>query len=139
MVRAYQLRVALEDIRPEIWRRVVVPGDLTLEELHGVFQDAMGWRRGHLHEFLARGLRIGMEEERLWTLERLCEGRETFQYLYDFGDDWMHEVRIEEVGEVDGSFAPRCIGGERACPPEGCGGVCEYLHMIDALAPAAVD
>ncbi len=145
MARAYQLRVTLEGVTPEVWRRLVVPGDLSLERLHDVIQDAMGWRRGHMHEFLARGMRIGMKEDEGWfrehvederqlTLERLYRGRGRFQYLYDFGDDWMHEVQIETIVEVEGRFAPRCVGGERACPPEDCGGVCEYLHMIDVLA-----
>jgi hypothetical protein len=143
MARAYQLKITLEGVEPEIWRRVVVPGNLSLARLHGVIQDAMGWQWEHLHEFLARGLRIGMaqdgwlrtqiEDERQYTLEQLCEQRGTFQYLYDFGDDWMHEVRIEKITEAKGTFAPRCLAGERACPPEDCGGIGGYLHIVEAL------
>lgn len=51
MLRAYQLKITLEGVKPEIWRRVVVPGNLNFERLHGVIQDAMGWEWCHLHEF----------------------------------------------------------------------------------------
>ena len=145
MARAYQLKISLEDIRPEIWRRVVVPGNLNLERLHGVIQDAMGWEWDHLHEFAARGMRIGVpddngwgrqpiEDQRQWTLERLYKGRGKFQYVYDFGDHWSHEIRIEKIIEAEGTFAPRCVAGERACPPEDCGGVGGYLDIVEVLA-----
>ncbi|WP_235624926.1 plasmid pRiA4b ORF-3 family protein [Mycobacteroides abscessus] len=37
--------------KPPIWRRLVLPGDLVLDELHDVLQVAMGWQDGHLHKF----------------------------------------------------------------------------------------
>ena len=55
----YQLKVTLEGSKPPIWRRLQVPGNLTLAELHVVLQVAMGWMDGHLHEFEIGGTRYG--------------------------------------------------------------------------------
>ena len=146
MVRAYQLKITLEDVKPEIWRRVVVPGNLNFERLHGVIQDAMGWEWDHLHEFEVGDLRIGPEphdgmfggspvaDERQYSLERLFDAKGRFRYVYDFGDNWRHDIRVEMVTEAEGTFAPRCIAGARACPPEDCGGVGGYLRLVRVLA-----
>jgi hypothetical protein len=146
MARAYTLKIQLEEIRPAIWRRVVVPGNLNFERLHGVIQDAMGWEWCHLHEFEVGDLRIGPDpddgrfgsapvaDERQYTLERLFDSKGRFRYEYDFGDSWWHDISVEEVTEVAGTFAPRCIAGARACPPEDCGGVGGYLRMVRVLA-----
>jgi hypothetical protein len=146
MARAYTLKIQLEEIRPAIWRRVVVPGNLNFERLHGVIQDAMGWEWCHLHEFEVGDLRIGPDpddgrfgsapvaDERQYTLERLFDSKGRFRYEYDFGDSWWHDISVEEVTEVAGTFAPRCIAGARACPPEDCGGVGGYLRIVRVLA-----
>jgi hypothetical protein len=144
-VRAYQLKITLERITPAIWRRVVVPGNLNFARLHGVIQDAMGWEWCHLHEFEVGKLRIGPDpeddgfgppvgDERQYTLERLFEGKARFRYVYDFGDNWGHEIRVEKVMDAEGTFAPRCVAGERACPPEDCGGAWGYQDLVNALA-----
>lgn len=144
MARAYTLKIELARIRPAIWRRVVVPGNLNLERLHGVIQDAMGWEWDHLHEFVVGEMRIGepdddgfgarVGDERQYTLERLFKEPGTFEYMYDFGDSWQHVIVVEEIAEVAGTFAPRCVAGARACPPEDCGGVWGYEELVKALA-----
>ena len=52
-----QLKVRLLGISPMIWRRVLVPASMSLRELHGVVQLAMGWEGIHLFEFAVRGVR----------------------------------------------------------------------------------
>ena len=47
----YQLKIVLVGVRPQIWRRVQVPAEITLDELHLVLQAAMGWTNSHLHSF----------------------------------------------------------------------------------------
>ncbi len=47
----YQLHVTLLHIDPPIWRRLRVPGELSLAELHRVLQISMGWTESHLHQF----------------------------------------------------------------------------------------
>ena len=52
---AYQLKIALRGSKPPIWRRILVPGDITLDVLHNVIQIAMGWTNSHLHSFEIAG------------------------------------------------------------------------------------
>ncbi len=143
----YTLKISLRDVRPPVWRRVLVPGGLTLGELHVVIQVAMGWEGGHLHEFIIGGARYGllldddweMDEELLdedeVTLDELgCGEGAKFQYLYDFGDGWRHEVKVEKrevVAPQDQQLA--CLKGMRACPPEDCGGPFAYMRAVASL------
>lgn len=56
-------------------------------------------------------------------------------YLYDFGDDWQHEVIYEglvEPSEMDRRY-PTCLDGAGACPPEDCGGVGGYEDVLVAI------
>ena len=46
----YHLRITLRDTKPSIWRRLAVPANVTLEQLHEVIQIAMGWTNSHLHQ-----------------------------------------------------------------------------------------
>jgi hypothetical protein len=57
-----QFRIWLKGVSPMIWRRVQVPADVTLRELHGVFQVAMGWESIHLFQFVLRATRFGSWE-----------------------------------------------------------------------------
>jgi hypothetical protein len=47
----FQFHVALDHIEPRIWRRIQVPSDYSLGQLHHVTQIVMGWQNSHLHEF----------------------------------------------------------------------------------------
>jgi len=134
MPNVYQLKVTLLGTRPPIWRRIVVPGNLNFERLHYVIQDAMGWDDCHLHVFEVGGVEIGppgrarfpygelVPPEKQYTLDRVARSHARFTYVYDFGDSWTHEIAVEEV-TIGECLAPRCVAGERACPPEDCGGV----------------
>jgi len=56
-----------------------------------------------------------------------------FGYTYDFGDSWHHVIEIEDVADPDtNARRAMCVAGERACPPENCGGVSGYYHLIEA-------
>ncbi|WP_186394586.1 plasmid pRiA4b ORF-3 family protein [Stappia sp. TSB10GB4] len=145
---AFQIKVQIIGIEPEIWRRIIVPGTLTLRELHAVLQGAMGWQDYHLHMFEIEGKRFevpendnlgpedGYADERKQTLAKiLTKGMESL-YVYDFGDNWKHLITVEDVAAPASArhFMPRCIAGERACPPEDCGGDYRYPEFVDALA-----
>jgi hypothetical protein len=143
-----QLKITLDHVEPAIWRRLLVPSDITLGTLHFVLNEAMGWTNSHLHAFALRdrtfgdpGLdpdgELGHEDERKVMLDRLVAEKQSLRYEYDFGDSWEHEVLVEKRLEVDARFHyPLCIGGERACPPEDCGGPPGYAGLVVALADA---
>jgi len=144
--RIYEVRVSLEWIDPEIWRRFRVAGDITLAELHYVLQNVMGWDGGdyHAHVFWTPNGKYGvpsgpytdMIDESKVTLGEMIrnDGRE-FMYVYDYGDQWRHVLTVENILDREsGVDYPVCIGGERACPPEDSGGVSGYQRLIDMLS-----
>ena len=140
----YQLKLTLMESDPPIWRRVRVPGDVTLAQLDRVIQAAMGWTNSHLHLFTAGGVVYGapngewefpVQNERRVRLHQMAsEPGEAFVYEYDLGDSWRHQVLVEEVdlGSAAATEAV-CLGGERACPPEDCGGIHGYYANLEIL------
>ncbi len=142
----YQLRVTLEYIDPPIWR-LHVPGRFTLPQLHDVIQVAMGWEDDHLHGFEIYGVRYGPPRSGPPSPFRTAERDErkvrlagvahqigaVVDYTYDFGDSWHHVIEIEDVADPDTDTRRAvCVAGERACPPEDCGGVPGYYHLLEA-------
>lgn len=139
---AYVLKVTLLDTDPVIWRRVRVPGSINLGALHDVLQIAMGWSGDHLHQFKARGTYYGPCDEDLEVEEeqeaQLCavlpSVKSKMVYEYDFGDSWLHDIVVEEIGPGEAAHSrPECLDGQRACPPEDCGGTEAYAEILDAL------
>ncbi|WP_376695907.1 plasmid pRiA4b ORF-3 family protein [Wenzhouxiangella sp. EGI_FJ10305] len=60
-------------------------------------------------------------------------GHRVFQYLYDFGDDWIHRIEVEDTNvSADPGWIPWLIDGARRGPPEDCGGVPGYQRLIEA-------
>ena len=142
--RRFELTIALLDAGVDIERRVLVPEHYALAELHLVIQAAMGWADAHLHEFTADdGTRYGDPEledldyaDESQTLVRDVLGRpgDALEYVYDFGDHWVHRVEFAAVHTDGDQVGPACIGGHGACPPEDCGGVSGYRELREALA-----
>jgi hypothetical protein len=141
--QAVQLLVRLRDIEPAIWRQLVVPASLTLRELHAVIQTAMGWQGYHLHLFEIDGVRYGdvedmdgpLGDEEAFTVGQAVATATGFRYEYDFGDGWIHDLRVEPV--TIGSSTPHLVDGARSCPPEDCGGPWGYQHLLEVLADPA--
>ncbi|MDP2793169.1 MAG: SEC-C metal-binding domain-containing protein [Sulfurisoma sp.] len=142
-----QLRIEIDNVRPAVWRRVVVRDSLTFAQLHRVIQEALGWDDSHMHEFVVGDEHIGMAgdgdfpdmpevvpEDTLALLDAIGKKRK-FKYWYDFGDDWHHTIAVERRLPPDPSApAAALLAGERACPPEDCGGPWGYADMLAALA-----
>jgi Plasmid pRiA4b ORF-3-like protein len=142
--RIYQLKVTLAGVRPPVWRRLLVPSSLSLEDLHDILQVTMGWTDSHLHQFEAKGQLYGRpsresfvpikDEARVRLSEVLLREKESMLYEYDFGDSWTHQIVLEKVVAPPADVkAPQCIAGARACPPEDCGGVFGYAELLKAL------
>jgi hypothetical protein len=143
----YQIKVTLCDSEPPVWRRVLVRGDTTLDALHEVLQIVMGWHNSHLHAFHVGDAIYGEPEvyfpdddldtveESDFRLDQIAKAGDSFTYLYDFGDSWEHEIKIEKVVSAEpGADYPFCLAGERACPPEGCGGMPGYESLLETLS-----
>ena len=140
----YQIKVSLVGISPLIWRRLSVPDSTSIAELHYILQIAMGWEDYHLHRFQIYAKDYGISQigglgfaDNPWAV-RLADfgfrGRDRFEYQYDFGDNWEHDLRIEAIVEPDPKKTyPFCIDGKRAGPPEDCGGAWQYMHLLHVL------
>lgn len=139
-----QLRITLEEVDPAIWRRLLVPSGIRLDKLHDIIQVAMGWTDSHLHGFTIGKQRYGMHlddfaegelDEKKFTVRAAVGDERRFRYEYDFGDDWQHQVVVEEVIRVPAElpFAV-CLDGQRSCPPEDCGGPYGYANLLNAVS-----
>jgi len=146
----YQLKVVLIGSRPAIWRRLRVPGNANLGWLHAVIQISMGWTNSHLHHFLTSDARytdlrhnedIGFgerpdhDESKATLIQVMPDEGVQFDYEYDFGDSWEHEITVEKILPPDAATATvaLCLDGARACPPEDCGGVWGYDNLLKIL------
>ena len=147
-----QLKISLKWLKPPIWRRVLVPADISLAKLHQVTQTVMGWEDHHLHQFRVGEKTYGgpalteddfydppVEDENKARLGEIAtEEGDKFLYEYDFGDNWEHEVLVEKIITPDPELRyPICLTGKRACPPEDCGGPPGYEDMLEVLADPA--
>ena len=94
----YQLRITIKGCSPPIWRRIQVPGFITLAQLHRLIQTAFLWSNTHLHGFHIRNRDYGVpSREDVWPViderksvlaELVRQEKKRFLYTYDFGDDW---------------------------------------------------
>jgi hypothetical protein len=145
----YQLRIELLDVKPAIWRRLLVPGSVKLHKFHAVLLWTMGWAGGHLHEFVIGHDHYGVpdpyydtpprvqREDRV-TLASALGARKFFVYLYDFGDGWEHRVTVEKIlPPAPGLKLPHCLDGANACPPEDVGGPPGYADFLEAIRDPA--
>lgn len=145
---ALQFKIQLIDVDdPPVWRRVVVPEQITFRRFHLVIQAAFGWENAHLFQFSPEGWgsqpAIGLKMEDDETNTQDCqkiklsqvfkEPGQTYTYIYDFGDNWLHMIWLEAV---TGEKLPKavCTEGEGRCPPEDCGGLPGYEELKRVLA-----
>ena len=139
----HRVKITLRGAKPPIWRRLEVPSGITLLRLHHAVQAAFGWSDEHLwvfetpvgdygHADLELGYRSAgsakLSDVAAFTGDRI-------RYTYDFGDDWAHDITVEDIVPAEPGVAyPRCTAGRRACPPEDCGGICGYQDLQETLA-----
>lgn len=156
---AYQFKIKLLNVKkPPVWRRVIVPENYTFEDLHYVIQICFGWQDEHLHKFGNKpyggdfeisSRHLDDEEDfnfflsRKFMTKRLDEcttklnnvfgdGRKKLMYTYDFGDDWIHEIILEDIPD-EVHLMPKCLAAKGSCPPENCGGPMGYEMLKGML------
>jgi hypothetical protein len=142
----YQIQISLKGFKPKIWRKVLIPSDLSLSDLHSVIQAVMGWTNSHLHQFIQYGTFYSEPQQEIWddmdaedytdlrVSDLLKREKDTLVYEYDFGDSWEHQIVLEKVLPKTGDTQlPVCLKGKMNCPPEDCGGVWGYAEMLEIL------
>ncbi|BBM82661.1 plasmid pRiA4b ORF-3 family protein [Candidatus Uabimicrobium amorphum] len=138
----YYLKISLKKSKPLIWRRICVPGNVSLAALHNIIQIVMGWENNHEHCFTIDEVVYGdmnsdyhMKDEHQHTLNQLIqENKKSFFYEYDFQDSWEHKIVVEKiVTHKDKEVKIKCLAGKNACPPENCGGIYGYEEMLQIL------
>jgi hypothetical protein len=146
---AYQFKIQLKGVtKPPVWRRVIVPEKLTFHEFHEVIQLAFEWQDYHLYQFSPSGYGsnpvIAVPSEDDWEQPEMnamktnlnkffTQAKQKFIYIYDFGDDWTHQILLEQRVAEDIKI-PVCLDGKGACPPEDCGGAWGYENLKIILA-----
>ncbi len=133
----YQLKISLMDTKPPVWRSIQVKSNTTLEQLHYIIQDSMGWEDYHLHAFEINHENYGPEEENSEkiSLDQIIQKeKQKFRYTYDFGDSWEHQILVEKILPAEkGKKYPVCVAGQNACPPEDCGGIPGYYNILEIM------
>jgi hypothetical protein len=144
----YQLKVGLLETRPLVWRRFLIPSEVTLHRLHLVLQVVMGWKNYHAYRFQTGTSEyaaldpdnelheLNFKNSKQQKLGKLVsKPGSLFLYEYDFGDSWNHEMLLEAILTPEpGRHYPICLAGERACPPEDCSGSHGYAHMLKVIS-----
>jgi len=138
---ALYFKIQLDEVvKPQLWRKIMVPESISMLKFHKVIQAAFGWQGYHLFEFFLPGHDddpIGIPNEvfpdirnatRIPLKSVFTEVGQEYKYVYDFGDDWMHSVVLERITPEQIRKAD-CIAGRGTCPPEDCGGVAGFERV----------
>jgi len=154
---AFQFKIQLANINdPLVWRRILMPSNATFEDFHDAIQIAFSWENYHMFQFSPKGpgsspaIEIKYEEDNYdnpfplnrvekmdaetFTLSEIFyKEKQTFTYIYGFGDDWEHKITLEKI--LDESIdTPALLKGQGACPPEDCGGAWGYESLKAVMA-----
>ena len=146
----FQFKIQLQHIsKPPVWRKVLAPSQFSFEKFHRVIQAAFGWEDYHLYRFSPSGYgsepQIGIPVEDDWGNEETINSKkiklsdifnkkgQKFTYIYDFGDDWVHKITLEEI-KAGVAKKAELLAGKSACPPEDCGGPWGYEHLLKVLS-----
>jgi Plasmid pRiA4b ORF-3-like protein/SEC-C motif len=136
------LTIELDGVTPRVWRRVAIPSNTLLDQVHLMIQAAMGWYDEHMYVFendqhtiidpRSDSDEIPADNERLVAIAN--DPGDRFIYVYDFGDEWTHTVTVDEIrpGGPDNVFT--VLDGGGACPPEDIGGAFRYQYLLAAFA-----
>lgn len=138
------LRLSVVGAQPAVWRRLLVRESMWLSRLHDTIQIAFDWFDYQTHAFILDDLRFGnpfkqegvnVEDDRDVTLGDLgLANRDRLAYDYHFGEAWHVDIRVEKVAALEKkAHYPVCVAGERAGPPEDCGGIEAYHDMLACI------
>lgn len=141
----FVFEVQLQFVRPTVSRTLELPSSMTFLGFHHTLQLAMGWEDTHLFEFTHRKITVVSPDDDVpastttWIADQHSvaewdlQPEDTFLYRYDFGDDWIHQIRVVRTTNEPLS-RPRVISGEGACPPDDVGGPYGYEAFLEIMA-----
>lgn len=148
--KVFALRLDVAGTEPRIWRRLLVRETMWLSRVHDTIQVLFDWFDYQTHAFCLDDLRLGnplrredliIEDDRDVPLADLdLEHRGRFTYEYHFGEGWQVEIKVEKVTTVEkGQAYPCCTAGERAGPPEDCGGLEAFHDLLACIKEPDTD
>lgn len=150
--KKFTLRVTLRGCDPKVYRKFNVPSNITLRHLSELILKLMGWYNEHLNQFRKGdnyyapayqrdgedNLFLGWSHARNYNQEDytlsdiLNEKGKSIEWEYDFGDSWLHDVRLSSIGEYkEDEPLVSFVKGEGECPPEDCGGIWGYAELLE--------
>ena len=148
-MQAFQFKIQIQGIeKPSVWRQVLVPAHITFDQFHQIIQTVFGWEDYHLYQFSKSGWgskpiykipdeydndETTQDSRTTFLSEVFTAAKQTFAYIYDFGDNWKHHITLEKIAEME-TAVPVCLAGTGACPPEDCGGIPGYYNLIEILS-----
>ncbi len=124
------IKLFLRNIRPLIWREIKALSSTTLHDLHYYIQASLGWDSYHLHKFYTYD---EDEDEDITLMQLIHRNNKEFSYEYDFGDNWLIDIKIGISKEQKRLLKPVCAAGARAAPPEDCGGIYGYYQILGTM------
>lgn len=145
MKKIFQFKITLKGSTPRIFRTIQVEDNRTFYEFHHIIQISMGWLNYHLFQFKSKDYSISdpsmvdykeiLDSKDIRLNQIITEEGDKIEYEYDFGDGWIHTIRLEKVLPIKlHQEYPVCVRGKRSCPPEDCGGIWGYQNLIEVMA-----
>ena len=146
---SFLFKIQIQEITPPVWRRLLVAENCTFNKFHNLIQAAFGWSNEHVYEFSPSGWdsspTIGSQFEKYFgdgaeqdsskvKLSDIFKNeKQTFTYIYDFGDEWVHQITLEKITDEKLENTASCVDGDGACPPEDCGGALDYMDFLEII------
>lgn len=144
--KSYIIKVTIKNTHPPVWRRLQIPAGITFHELNAIIQLAFNWSGYHLYSFEIGNLLIEIPDDifddfdykvinsKRIKVDKYFDEIEKLEYTYDFGDNWIHNIQIENVVESEEKFKnPVCLKAKMASLPEDCGGPWGYEDLLDVI------
>jgi hypothetical protein len=142
------LKISLDFIKPEIYRRILFPARMTLLDLHHIIQYCFGWEDQHLFIFQLKDMAFVNSSD--WEedayryqdagasvladlIPKHVGAGDKFSYEYDLGDGWRHTILVEKLAtDEEDLLMPVCVDGKRAGPLEDFGGPFMYQMYLES-------
>lgn len=144
---ALELQVILDLEIYQAVRRIIVPANIELCQLHQVIQKVFGWKDYHSYDFAVLDCKnekpplLLVPDDTYLELDKdaaLVQGRKLSEfiskdnflvYTYDLGDNWEHKIElVREILDHD-QQSPYLLEAKGKTPPEDVGGVGGFLEF----------